>query len=224
EHHQALMFPVRRMTADLAAYLTGRDGGVQQFVLHLLHEHFAPTPVEVGLLSAERDPAMLFELTKGRLEQIAVPAPVIGLRLVARQLPPFVPEGRDLFDEGPTQGVPWAQLRERLRARLGNDAVYQLTTKTDPRPEHAWQRDSGEKAIPDLDRPPRPTWLLKRPIPLHDPHLEILAGPERLETGWWDDADARRDYYRLRTSKGQHAWAYTAVGEQGPWMLHGWFA
>lgn len=52
EHHQALLFPVRRMTADLAAYLAGRDGGVQQFTLKLEHEGIAHTDVEVGL-SAE---------------------------------------------------------------------------------------------------------------------------------------------------------------------------
>jgi protein ImuB len=224
EHHQALMFPVRRMTADLAAYLAGRDGGVQQFTLSLEHEDKSATNVEIGLLSAERDPGMLFELTKGRLERAAVPAPVVALRLTAKHLPPFVPEGRDLFDDGPATVVPWPQLRERLRARLGNDAVYQLAMKPDPRPEHAWQRDDGSKPLPDLDRPPRPTWLLKRPIPLHDPHIEIIDGPERVGTGWWDDGDARRDYYRLRTSRGQHAWAFTGVDEQGPWMLHGWFA
>ena len=25
--------------------------------------------------------------------------------------------------------------------------------------------------------------------------LELLAGPERIESGWWDGADVQRDYY-----------------------------
>lgn len=74
------------------------------------------------------------------------------------------------------------------------------------------------------DRPPRPAWLLPQPVPLRDPAPRILAGPERLETGWWDGDDARRDYYVLETSRGQRAWAFTPVGETGHWMLHGWFA
>lgn len=223
EHHQALLFPVKRMTADLAAYLAGRDGGVQQFVLKLEHEGIAPTDVVIGLLSAERDAGMLFELTRGRLEQAQIPKPIAALRLIARDLPPFVPDGRDLFDTKPAHAVPWEQLRERLRARLGNEAVFQLTPTTDPRPERAWRRTTG-KIEQAPDRPLRPTWLLPRPVPLRDHRIQIVSGPERLETGWWDGEDARRDYYILETSQGQKAWAFCPVGDQGPWMLHGWFA
>lgn len=224
EQHQALLFPVRRLTADLAAYLAGRDGGVQRFLLRLEHEDHLPTPVEVGLLAAERDPTLLFDLTRDRLERAQIPAPVVALRLIARELPPFVPEGRDLFDQQPAGTVPWEQLRERLRARLGNEAVYQITETTDPRPERAWRRGDGNTSAGVEDRPPRPTWLLPKPIPLRDPAIRILSGPERLESGWWDGADARRDYYVLETSLGQRAWAFAPVGEQGNWMLHGWFA
>jgi protein ImuB len=39
ESHQALLFPLRRLTADLAAYLAGRDSGVQRFTLHLEHRN-----------------------------------------------------------------------------------------------------------------------------------------------------------------------------------------
>jgi len=59
---------------------------------------------------------------------------------------------------------------------------------------------------------------------LRDANPTILAGPERLESGWWDGDDARRDYYIIETSRGQRAWAFAPVGQQGPWMLHGWFA
>ncbi|MEP6633578.1 MAG: DNA polymerase Y family protein, partial [Luteimonas sp.] len=221
EHYQALLFPVRRMTADLAAYLAGRDGGVQQFTLRLEHENAGWTDVDVGLLAAEREPAMLFDLTRGRLERVSIPAPVVGLRLIAKHLPPFVPAGRDLFDQTPAHAVPWEQLRERLRARLGDSAIYSLGCTADPRPERAWRKEACGTAS---ETPPRPSWLLRRPIPLHDHELTILAGPERLESGWWDGEDARRDYYVLRTSQGQHAWAFTGIGEQGPWMLQGWFA
>lgn len=224
EQCQALLFPVRRLTADLAAYLAGRDGGVQQFMLRLEHDDHAPTPVEIGLLAAERDPALLFELTRSRLERVEIPAPVVALRLVARQLPPFIPAGRDLFDAQPAGAVPWEQLRERLRARLGADAVYRVAEAGDPRPERAWRRDDGTGSTEVEDRPPRPVWLLPQPIPLHDPAPRILSGPERLESGWWDGGDAKRDYYVLETSLGQRAWAFAAVDGQGDWMLHGWFS
>ncbi len=222
ESHQALLFPLRRLVGDLATYLSVRDGGVQRFVLRLEHED-RHTDVSVGLLAAEREAGMLFELTRSRLEQASIPKPVVAVRLLARELPPFVPASRDLFDTRPAQSLPWPQLRERLRARLGDEAVYRVAPSPDPRPERAWRRDDG-RAYGVLPRPPRPAWLLPRPLPLRDHALKILSGPERLESGWWDGDDARRDYYVLETSQGQRAWAFAGLGERDGWMLHGWFA
>ena len=221
---QALLFPLRRLTADLAAFLAGRDGGVQHFLLELLHERSPATPVAVGLQSVQRDPAVLFELARARLEQATVSRPVLGLRLLATGLPEFRPAARDLFDGRPAHALPLPQLRERLRARLGADALYRLALTADPRPEHAQTR-AGDSRLPELpERLPRPTWLLARPIPLRGPAPHLLAGPERIETGWWDGGDIRRDYYVAETGQGQRAWVFCAPGEQGPWMLHGWFA
>ncbi len=225
ESHIALLFPLRRLIGDLCTYLSIRDGGVQRFVLRLEHEG-GHTDVEVGLLAAEREPAILFELTRKRLERVRIPKPVVGMRLLARELPPFVPAARDLFDVRAQQALPWPQLRERLRARLGDDAVYRVAPSGDPRPERAWRRVEGDAArIDDAPlRPPRPLWLLARPLPLRDPRLRIVSGPERLESGWWDGADARRDYYVLETSRGQRDWAFAPAGERDGWMLPGWFA
>jgi protein ImuB len=222
EQHPPLLFPLRRLINDLCTCLSIRDGGVQRFLLRLEHEG-AHTDVEVGLLAAEREPAMLFELTRHRLERVSIPKPVVAMRLLARELPPFVPAARDLFDARAQQTLPWPQLRERLRARLGDEAVYRVAVAGDPRPERAWCRDDGKPAI-ESRLPPRPAWLLPHPLPLRGYGLRIVSGPERLESGWWDGQDARRDYYVLETGQGQRAWAFAPVGERDGWMLHGWFA
>ena len=231
ESHTALLFPLRRLIGDLCTCLSIRDGGVQRFVLRLEHEFCKKegrlhTDVEVGLLAAEREPAMLFEVTRNRLERVSIPKPVVAMRLLARELPAFVPASRDLFDVRAQQALPWPQLRERLRARLGDDAVHRIAPTGDPRPERAWRRVDGDEAKIGLApaRPPRPTWLLPKPVPLRDARLRIVSGPERLESGWWDGDDARRDYYVLETAQGQRAWAFTPAGERDGWMLHGWFA
>jgi protein ImuB len=153
---------------------------------------------------------------------VRLPAATRALRLVADELPTFVPAGRDLFDTRPQQAVPWEQLRERLRARLGDDAVHGIGLQADHRPERATGEMMPRELPPQL--PHRPGWLLHRPIPLRDSRFEILSGPERIESGWWDDGDARRDYYVIRTAHGQRAWAFCAPGERGPFLLHGWFA
>ncbi|MGH8050384.1 MAG: Y-family DNA polymerase [Arenimonas sp.] len=226
EHHPALLFPIKRLVNDLAAYLAGRDGGVQRFVIALGHENFPDTPITVGLLSAERDGARLFDLAKSRLEHTSIPEGVRALKIIARELPPFVPAGRNLFDDRPALSLPWEALRDRFRARLGSDAVYQLTVHPDPRPEHAMRVATQIKKEPEaLLLPPRPTWLLHHPIPLRDYELQVLSGPERIESGWWDGGDVRRDYYVVQTSQGQRAWAFQPAGvDEGNWMLQGWFA
>lgn len=224
ESSQALLFPLRRLAADLAAYLAGRDGGVQRFALQLEHEGRADTRVPVGLLAPERDAALLFELARGRLEQAPVPAPVRAIALVADELPAFVPAHRELFDQRPQQAMAWEQLRERLRARLGEASVHGLRVHADHRPEMAWRAEGkSDGDLPPL-RPPRPGWLLPRPIPLRGPPPRDIGGCERIETGWWDGGDVRRDYRLARLSTGQRAWVFQPVPGHGDWWLHGWFA
>lgn len=223
EHSGALVFPLRRLTGDLATYLAGRDGGVQRFVVELEHRTGEPTRMPVGLLSAERDARLLFDCARERLERQALPSSVVAMRLVASELPPFVPAGRDLFDTRPANAMPLDQLRGRLLARLGEKSLYRLGRTVDPRPEHAQAREPTA-AVPVPEASPRPTWLLDKPVPLYGETLTILAGPERLETGWWDSGDMRRDYYVARTAQGQRAWVYRSPDAPGRWMLHGWFA
>lgn len=224
ESTQAMLFPLRRLTGDLAAFLCSRDGGVQRFELWFEHDQHPDTCLAIGLLAPERDAAMLFELARNRMDHLQLPAGSRGLRLQAEHLPPFVPAARDLFDPRPQQAMPWEQVRERLRARLGDDAVQGLGLRGDHRPERA----SGDAAGAPKGSPPplprRPGWLLPRPEPLLDPRLRILSGPERIESGWWDEGDIRRDYYVVETAQGQRGWAYASADTRGaPWMLHGWF-
>ncbi|ASV39294.1 DNA repair nucleotidyltransferase [Pseudomonas sp. NS1(2017)] len=224
QSHQALLFPLRRLTGDLSAFLCGRDSGVQRFDLHLEHAQAPDSVIKVGLLSAEREPAMLFELARGRLEQVQVTSPVRGFRLVAQDLPVFVPQRQDLFDDRPQQTLPWEQLRERLRARLGDEAVQGLRFHADHRPECAWQATADKTPCPTLNTVQRPGWLLNEPTLLGEQGVQILMGPERIESGWWDGADVRRDYYLIQTRAGQQGWAFRTVGQgEGLW-LQGWFS
>ncbi|MGY2094705.1 Y-family DNA polymerase [Pseudomonas simiae] len=224
QSHQALLFPLRRLTGDLSAFLCGRDSGVQRFDLHLEHAQAPDSVIKVGLLSAEREPAMLFELARGRLEQVQVTSPVRGFRLVAQDLPVFVPQRQDLFDDRPQQTLPWEQLRERLRARLGDEAVQGLRFHADHRPECAWQAAADKTLCPTLNNVQRPGWLLNEPTLLGEQGVQILMGPERIESGWWDGADIRRDYYLILTRAGQQGWAFRTVGQGDGLWLQGWFA
>jgi protein ImuB len=51
----------------------------------------------------------------------------------------------------------------------------------------------------------------------------LLAGPERIESGWWDGADARRDYYVAGDTRGARLWVYRECLGTQKWYLHGIF-
>jgi protein ImuB len=58
--------------------------------------------------------------------------------------------------------------------------------------------------------------------------LQLLAGPQRLECGWWDGQPALRDYFIAQAAGGALVWVYrhrlpVGPGEPG-WFLQGLFA
>lgn len=76
----------------------------------------------------------------------------------------------------------------------------------------------------------RPLWMLPVPIRLREAQgrpvfqgaLQISRGPERIETGWWDGGDVRRDYYVAQNQRGVQLWIYRDLRETR-WYLHGLF-
>jgi protein ImuB len=54
--------------------------------------------------------------------------------------------------------------------------------------------------------------------------LEMRAGPERIEAGWWDGSEVRRDYYVAANARGERFWIYREHRDPGAWYLHGVFA
>jgi protein ImuB len=83
-----------------------------------------------------------------------------------------------------------------------------------------------------------PTWLLTAPLrldvlqnlPQYLGPLALLAGPQRLETGWLDGTAALRDYYVARSPAAGLVWVYRerldalSVAARANWYLHGLFA
>jgi protein ImuB len=248
ESQAMLAFPLQRLLRELALFLLARDGGVQRFTLVLGHERGARTRVDVGLLTPQREPQALFELARARLERIDLAAPVHALTLRAEDLPPLCPLHRDLFDGNRGEQLEWPRLAERLRARLGDAALQGLACAGDHRPARAWRfvpplpapagtpartggnATSSTPAPLPRDRGTRPFWLLRRPLAWRDTPARVLAGPERIESGWWDGHDQRRDYYLVETRQGQRAWVFVeagspvGTGQAVHWTLHGWFA
>jgi protein ImuB len=220
-HAEALLFAARRLLVQLEGLLAARQAGIQGFALALIHEE-SETAVEVRLASPARDAGRLARLLQEKLAQARLEQPVEAIRLEAASFVPLPGRTGGMFGDAAAQAEDWAQLVERLRARLGHEAVCGLATHPDHRPEHAWRRvEPGEWDPHDFRQPgPRPLWLLE-PRRLKEGGFELQAGPERIESGWWDGDDAGRDYFVARFPDASLAWIYREAGE---WFLHGLFA
>jgi protein ImuB len=162
------------------------------------------------------------QLLREKLASMALARPVEELRLQAGGFEPLGARTAGMFGDAAADDEDWARLLERLRQRLGHEGVCGLAPYPDHRPEHAWQRvEPGEWDPREFQPPgPRPLWLLE-PRKLEQGSFGLLAGPERIECGWWDGDDAKRDYFIAELAAASLGWVYREGGE---WYLHGLFA
>jgi len=221
------LFALRRLLAQLEGFLAARQAGVRGFRVLLAHPDGAPTEVSVGLASASRGEAHFTRLLLERFQRLELPQPIEAVVLEAERPEPLAEKTAGLFGGPGEGGEEWLRLIERLQARLGGEAVHGLGLHEDHRPECAFCRvdfrmKDSRGAKEQGEAPgPRPLWLLEEPQPLAEGEFALLAGPERIESGWWDGKEALRDYFIARTGESL-AWVYRE--RQGAWFIHGFFA
>ncbi len=206
--------------------------------------------VTITLAAPSRDADHLGLLLRERLGQTTLVAPVVEIALVADQVTNQPAPNTELFPTVVSDIQSMARLVERLQSRLGTEAVRILATNADHRPEkshaspvlrqqrlvygnctnHSNCTASVQMAIM------RPGWLLPEPLalltrqhrPFYQSPLTLLAGPDRIETGWWDDALALRDYFIAENDRHVLLWIFRlrpdGRGPEEDWFLHGFFA
>lgn len=213
------------------------------------------TTLEVALAEPSRDVAHMLTLLRERLAQVQLPAPTLELAIESEDIVRRPPPNAELFPTPQSERAGLVQLIERLQARLGREQVQCLLPVADHRPERATQvvpadprlmrrSDGPARVVRDAAHPrrepiTRPLWLLPEPQalkerqsrPLLDGHLvQLLIGPERIESGWWDGGLAERDYFIGQTREGALVWVYRMRPQHVPsnrvqgWFLHGRFA
>jgi protein ImuB len=237
---EPLLFAAKRLILELAGHLAMRQAGVTRLRLDLGHAHHAATPVLLGLSAPSRDAGHLVTLLREKLAAVELPEAVETLCLVARETRPLGSQDQALFADGrPSREERW-RIIEHLRARLGTEAVHGLDMFPDHRPELAFRKSlPGQAGDAPCDLY-RPLWLLPRPLqmradkslpprkrggllPKTDTPLTLLDGPERIETGWWDDFDVKRDYFVARDGTGAKIWVFRERAGRNDWFLHGIF-
>jgi protein ImuB len=226
------------LLARLQVFLRERQAAVAVLSLVLKHRAQPHTRLRIGLAAPSGDVGHLRTLLEERLAALVLSAPVIAMRLHSGALLELVPVDGNLKigERGgardPEEALP--RLLERLRARLGHEAVFGVGVVEDHRPEHAWRLIDVPSSQPSPQPSPaetRPLWLFPQPQWLSDRNpitrgrapLELLSGPERIETGWWDGREVTRDYFVARDERGVRLWIYRDRCAPHGWYVHGLF-
>jgi protein ImuB len=242
EDHERLLEALRPLLAELAQFLRTRQRGITALQCRFHHYRAAPTSCTLRLAHPEANAERLQSLLRERLANLVLPEPVRRCELRGGALSERPLASSSLWPAGERGHTPSGEmpaLIEHLRARLGAGAVYGITGVSEHRPENAWR--VTEPALPsvvsrvsagDVGAPfHRPLWLLHAPQELDSPRgrphhggdLKLLAGPERIESGWWDGADVQRDYYVASNAHGARFWIYRECNASRRWFLHGIF-
>jgi protein ImuB len=220
---------LERLLARLEAFLRARASGIRALRVDLLHRARPPTRLSLALARMAGDAEALRELLDERLGRCRLAEPVVALRLRSGVLSPLQLRDAGLFERGRSADPEaTARLLDLLRARLGHDAVFGVLPVPEHRPERAFRiAEPGNLAglpVPwPATRPARPLWMLADPQPLDGWAGALVTGPERIETGWWDGHDVRRDYYVALSRAGVRLWIFRERPPGQGWFLHGVF-
>lgn len=245
EHAEALAFAAQRLLDPMTGWLAARHGAIHAFVLHAEHDEHDDTEIEIRLADPTRDPERLLSLLREKLAATRLPEPAHALRLHCEDVVALPGASDELFPTPVTAHESLHRLIERLQARLGPGQVQRLRLAADHRPEAAYRIETvdaptlaahrtNESAPVPIASLPRPLWLLDRPIALaernnrpwwHSP-LRLLAGPERIEGGWWDGTLTQRDYFIAEDDAHTLYWIYRerlGTDARRTWFVQGRF-
>jgi protein ImuB len=245
EDHERILAALRPLLDDLEQFLRTRQRGITALLCRCHHYRAAPTSCALRLAQPEANAERLQSLLRERLASLVLPEPVRRCELRGGALSERPLTSQPLWSAGERGHAPAGEmpaLIEHLRARLGVGAVYGLICVPEHRPENAWRvaeptlATDRKSACGGEARPSRPLWLLHAPQELQSQRgrprnpgviqggaLQLLAGPERIESGWWDGAGVQRDYYRASDAQGAHLWIYRECTGARKWFLHGIF-
>lgn len=246
---------VRHLLSQLCAWLAARHAGIQILTLHWEHDTMRARDVGSGgcltihTSSCTRDFGHLSRLLGEHLAQLTLAAPAGEIRLQAGEVLAMEELSASLLPAAPDQAhEPMAQLLERISVRLSPERVRCGHLLEDHRLEamqqwQAWASDGAADTPLQGSTYPQPTWLLTppqrlsmrqdQPLYQHAP-LQLLAGPQRIEGGWWQldvalpqgHAQQQRDYFLALSAGHLLLWVFQqrlSEFEHG-WFLHGVFA
>ncbi|MFC4700721.1 Y-family DNA polymerase [Glaciecola siphonariae] len=157
-----------------------------------------------------------------KLESVKFQSPVYAIELHCHRYELAELAHDDFFARKSTH-VAAMSLMSRLVSKLGKHKVSGLKFVNDFRPERntckppPGNSDLHNDASIFADRP---GLLLPQPLVLTQ-KVQVIKGPERIVSGWWENSQISRDYYIGQSEQGQQLWMFKTPEQT--WYLHGYF-
>ena len=213
---------------EFEKYLQQRQAVTQHIQCRLIHRSGSETVVNVECSQGNWRADHFFPLLEEHLERLHLPGEVATVTLFADQMQIRQATSQlDLFDTTVGDEQNWRQFLEQIAVRLGQDAIQHPLACADYRPERAIAGTFPRLRENTLTGWLHPLWLLDIPEPLAQSRqglsgIDIIPGVERVEQGWWDGEDVRRDYRIARGLYGNKLWIYFDRYRKH-WFLQGYF-
>ncbi len=230
--NKLLLIAVSKLLEEARGFLQMHAAAAEKISFDLWHVNRAQgarsrTTLVIHSAEADRQPRRFLPQFEQQLARASMSDEVNAVSILIEQIVPYTRTSEDLFSGRDQQDQDWSQLIDLLGARLGQEKVYTLKTVEDHRPERAWQSDttnqSGQLPRCHNTLPGRPLWLLNQPSAIDPVSFSLYGDTERIEAGWWERKDLRRDYHVARMGNGRCGWVYRDL-RADKWYLHGLFA
>ena len=234
QHSNRLRPAVDELLQELEIYLRLRQSLPQLLTwrFHYLNGHQEDWHTPLSLTHFDRQAVLALVMLQ--LDGWRLPSPVETLELQSDQLTALHPQREQLFSDAEQEQREARQmLFNKLRLRIGEHGIRRLQQQEDWLPEYqgvaspqASYRQGPHAATaalrPTVLLPEYQPLLLEEGLPSWQGKLELLQGPERIDSHWWQQRQVR-DYYIARHSQQGLCWIFKDCLSQ-QWYLHGFFA
>lgn len=249
----ALLFGARRLVMQMCGWLAARHAGITAFVLRWMHDSMRSKDagdggeLTVRTATPMRDLEHLCHLLAENLAKIELLAPAGDIEIEALDVQALDKQSASLLPDSVQAGESLTLVLERIAARLGPERVLRPRLVEDHRAEWMQQWQPAPAPLPRArsrrSAVPQPTFVMAQPVrlavkserPMYQGPLHLLAGPHRVEGGWWHrvkdgeeqaTGNVTRDYWVAQSDHCGVLWIYQErlAGDEARWYLQGTFA
>jgi protein ImuB len=230
-----LLSPTQLLLNDLEEFLRLRGAGVSRLSFEWIHSRAHRTVIEAESRVCTRKARYWFAIIKERIDRLSPSDGVFEIALHAKNFVRIDDENIDLFHDNAKCRETRLALFDRISSSKENCRIHRIAIASEHRPELAFRSDYVDE--PPLSsrsclRKRRPIMFLREPkslleeegYPQYNGVLTLVAGPERIDTGWWDNKPVARDYFVAINPKREVCWIFRDYRQGRKWYLHGFFS